>query len=146
MSQVLGTCGLLYFTMLWPFLAWNAFWNLWTIYFFNFQFFFFGGGGGDALNCGYWISRYGVMTVYTLFKSSGVDDMKDCGTNILKGKWFKKNSSWTTQVWSVMVLWRTENCTPNLTSWCPDMNLNPFHSYLKPYCMGRKTVFFSAGI
>jgi hypothetical protein len=32
--------GLLDFTMLRPVLAWRAFWNLWTIYFFNFPFFF----------------------------------------------------------------------------------------------------------
>jgi hypothetical protein len=40
MSQVLGAFGLLDFTMLRPVLAWRAFWNLWTTYFFNFQFFF----------------------------------------------------------------------------------------------------------
>jgi hypothetical protein len=36
MSQILGTFGLLYFAMLWHILTWRAFWNLWTIYFFNF--------------------------------------------------------------------------------------------------------------
>jgi hypothetical protein len=40
MSQVLGTFGLLDFTMLWSVLAWRAFRNLQTVYFFNFQFFF----------------------------------------------------------------------------------------------------------
>jgi hypothetical protein len=28
------------FTILWPVLNWQAFWNLQTVYFFNFQFFF----------------------------------------------------------------------------------------------------------
>ena len=42
MSQVLGAFGLLYFTTLLPVLAWRAFWNLWTIYFFNFPNFFSG--------------------------------------------------------------------------------------------------------
>ena len=36
MSQVLGAFGLLHFTMLRPFLVWRAFWNVWTVYFFNF--------------------------------------------------------------------------------------------------------------
>ena len=40
MGQVLGAFGLLDFTMLWPFLAWHAFWNLWTVNFFNFPIFF----------------------------------------------------------------------------------------------------------
>jgi len=40
MSQVLGAFGLLDFTMLQLVLAWRAFWNLWTVYFFNFPFFF----------------------------------------------------------------------------------------------------------
>jgi hypothetical protein len=39
MSQILGAFGLLDFTMLAPVLAWRAFWNLWTVYFFNFQIF-----------------------------------------------------------------------------------------------------------
>jgi hypothetical protein len=42
MSQVLGAFGLLDCTMLWPFLTWHAFLNLWTVYFFNFPHFFFG--------------------------------------------------------------------------------------------------------
>ena len=40
MSPVLGTFGLLDFTMLRPVLAWRAFWNLWTAYLFNFPIFF----------------------------------------------------------------------------------------------------------
>jgi hypothetical protein len=43
-SQVLGMFGLLDFTMLWPVLAWWAFLNLWTTYFFNFEIFFSGRG------------------------------------------------------------------------------------------------------
>jgi hypothetical protein len=39
MSQVLGTFGLLNFTMLWPVFAWRAFLNLRTVYFINFQIF-----------------------------------------------------------------------------------------------------------
>jgi hypothetical protein len=35
MRQGLGAFGLLYFTMLRPVLAWGAFWNLWTVYYFN---------------------------------------------------------------------------------------------------------------
>jgi hypothetical protein len=38
MSQVLDAFRLLDFTMLRPVLAWRAFWNLWTIHFFNFPF------------------------------------------------------------------------------------------------------------
>jgi len=48
MSQVLGAFGLLDFTTLWPVLAWRAFWNLWTVYFFNFPNFF-----PAAVNRGY---------------------------------------------------------------------------------------------
>jgi hypothetical protein len=44
MSQLLGAFGLLDFTMLRPFLAWHAFWNLWNVYFFNFQIFISGRG------------------------------------------------------------------------------------------------------
>ena len=44
MSQVLGAFGLLDFTIVWPVLAWRAFWNLWTVYFFNFPNFFSGRG------------------------------------------------------------------------------------------------------
>jgi hypothetical protein len=50
MSQVLGTSGLLDFVVLRPVLAWRAFWNLWTVYFFNFQFFFSGRGKPRILN------------------------------------------------------------------------------------------------
>jgi hypothetical protein len=38
-SQVLGAFGLLDFTMLRPVLAWRTFWDLWAVYFFNFQIF-----------------------------------------------------------------------------------------------------------
>jgi hypothetical protein len=58
LSQVLGAFGPLGFTMLRPVLAWRAFWNLWTIYFFNFQIFF-----RAAVNRGYWIGRYGGTCV-----------------------------------------------------------------------------------
>jgi len=44
MSQVLGAFGLLYFTTLRPVLAWRTFWNLRTVYFFNFPYFFSGRG------------------------------------------------------------------------------------------------------
>jgi hypothetical protein len=37
MSQVLGTFGLLDFTVLWPVLTWHVFLNKPTIYFFNFK-------------------------------------------------------------------------------------------------------------
>ena len=40
MSQVLVAFGLLDFTVLGPVVAWRAFWNLWTVYFFNFTIFF----------------------------------------------------------------------------------------------------------
>ena len=55
MSQVLGAFGLLYFTMLRPFLAWRAFWISWIVYFFNFPKIFF----QAAANRGYWIRGYG---------------------------------------------------------------------------------------
>jgi hypothetical protein len=58
MSQVLGIFGVLDFTMLQPVLAWCTFWNLWTIYFFNFPIYF-----RATVNHGYWISGYGGMTV-----------------------------------------------------------------------------------
>jgi hypothetical protein len=51
--------------------------------------------------------------IYKWFKPSGLDDLKDCGTHIFRSQWFKKNSSWTSYFCSVMVLWRTANCTPN---------------------------------
>jgi hypothetical protein len=44
MSQVLGAFGLLDFIMLRPVLAWSAFWNLSTVYFFNFPILFSGRG------------------------------------------------------------------------------------------------------
>jgi hypothetical protein len=40
MSQLLGAFGLLDFTMLRSVLVWRAYWNLWTVYLFNFQLFF----------------------------------------------------------------------------------------------------------
>jgi hypothetical protein len=58
MSRALGMFGLLDFTILRPFLAWCAFWNLSTVYFFNFQILF-----RAAVNCGYWISSYGGTPV-----------------------------------------------------------------------------------
>ena len=39
-SEVLGAFGLLDFTMLRIVLAWRTFWNLWTVYLFNFPNFF----------------------------------------------------------------------------------------------------------
>jgi hypothetical protein len=50
MSQVLGTFGLPYFTMLRPVLAWRAFWNLWIIYLFNFPILLSGRGELGILN------------------------------------------------------------------------------------------------
>ena len=49
MSPVLGAFGLLYFTMLWPVLAWRAFWNLWTVYFFSFPNFLWASVNGGYL-------------------------------------------------------------------------------------------------
>ena len=43
-SQVLGAFGMLYFTVLRPVLAWRAFLNLWTVYFFDFPILFSGRG------------------------------------------------------------------------------------------------------
>jgi len=56
MSQVLGRFGLLDFTTLWPVLAWRAFLNLWTVYFFNFPNFFSGHGQPRILNPQIWRS------------------------------------------------------------------------------------------
>jgi hypothetical protein len=65
MSQVLGAFGLLDFTMLRPVITWQAFWNLWTVYFFNFLIFFHAAGNRE-----YWIDGYGgttaLMKNYTL--------------------------------------------------------------------------------
>jgi hypothetical protein len=55
MSQVLGTFGLLDFTMLRSVLVWGAFWSLWTIYFSNFPNFFRAAANGV----------YGGPPVYT---------------------------------------------------------------------------------
>jgi len=55
MSQVLGTFGLLDFAMFRPVLAWRAFLNLRTVYFFNFPQFFRAaanrGYGGPPVLC-----------------------------------------------------------------------------------------------
>jgi len=55
MSQVVGAFGSLDCTMLRSVLAWRAFWNLRTVYFFNFPFFFSGRGKprlrGSTCNC-----------------------------------------------------------------------------------------------
>jgi hypothetical protein len=48
MRQVLGAFGLPNLTMLRPVLSWCAFWNIWTVYSFNFPIFF-----RAATNCGY---------------------------------------------------------------------------------------------
>ena len=58
MSQILDAFGLLDFTMLRPVLAWRAFWNLRTVYFFNFPNFF--GPRPTAFN---WNRGYGVPAV-----------------------------------------------------------------------------------
>jgi hypothetical protein len=63
MSQVLGTLGLLNFTMLRPVLAWQAFWNLLTVYFCNFPIFFRPRWTVDNWNHRYWISGYGGTPV-----------------------------------------------------------------------------------
>jgi hypothetical protein len=71
MSQVMGAFGLLGFTMLRPILAWRAFWNICTVYFFNFPKFLSGRGKpritetadtesadtGVHLYCFYWLSK-----------------------------------------------------------------------------------------
>jgi hypothetical protein len=61
MSQVLSAFGLLDFTMLRPVLAWRAFWNLWTVYFFNFPIFF-----RAVVNRGYWIRGH-CICIYTVY-------------------------------------------------------------------------------
>ena len=62
-SQALGAFRLLDFTILRPVLAWRAFWNLWTVYFFNFPIFFRTvvnrGYGGPPV---YWTSTRGQPT------------------------------------------------------------------------------------
>jgi hypothetical protein len=64
-SQVPGAYGLLDFTMIRAVLVWRAFWNLWTVYFFNFPIFFFGPRKtADNWNRGYWILGYGGPPVY----------------------------------------------------------------------------------
>ena len=62
MSHVLGAFLLLDFTMLRPVLAWRAFWNLWTVYFFNFPIFF-----RPAVNCGCGVRLYLFVISTTFF-------------------------------------------------------------------------------
>jgi len=59
MSQVLEAFGLLDFTILRPILAWRAFWNLWTVYFFNFP--FFSGRGKPSIRGSACISSFTVL-------------------------------------------------------------------------------------
>jgi hypothetical protein len=51
MSQVLVAFGLLDFNVLRPVLAWRAFWNLWTVYLFNFLY----SGRGEPRILNQWI-------------------------------------------------------------------------------------------
>ena len=53
LRQVLGAFGLLDFTTLRPVLAWGEFWDLWTVYFFNFPNFFGQQQTADNRNRGY---------------------------------------------------------------------------------------------
>ena len=62
MSQVLGVFGLLDFAMLRPVLTWCAFWNLWTVYLFNFSKFFSGCSKPRILNPRIW----GGVHLYSL--------------------------------------------------------------------------------
>jgi hypothetical protein len=72
MSQVLGTYGLLNFTMLQPVLTQRAFHNLWTVYLFSFPIFVLGCDKPQITEkCGYWISAYGGMTVLYLVVHTG---------------------------------------------------------------------------
>jgi hypothetical protein len=68
MSQVMGAFGLLDFTMLRPVLAWRFFWNLWTVYFFNFPIFFGPRWTANNWSCGYWISGYGSTSVFSRYE------------------------------------------------------------------------------
>jgi hypothetical protein len=61
----MGTFGLLYFRTLRPILAWRAFWNLRTVYFFNYQFFFGSRWTADNWTRLYWISEYWGTTTTT---------------------------------------------------------------------------------
>ena len=70
-GQVLDTFGLLDFTKLRPVLAWSAFWNLRTFYFFNFPNFFLTGvnrglRGGPRLYCVIFILFQGFFFVLLL--------------------------------------------------------------------------------
>jgi hypothetical protein len=62
MSQVLGAFELLDITMLRPVLAWRAFWNLGTVYLFNFPIFFSGCGKPRILY--QWIRGHGSTSGY----------------------------------------------------------------------------------
>jgi hypothetical protein len=72
MSQVLGAFVLLYFTMLRPVLAWRAFWNIWTIYFFNFPFFRAAGNRGwlKPQILIQWIRGHDCVYIYNAFGKS----------------------------------------------------------------------------
>jgi hypothetical protein len=63
MSQVLGTFGLLDFTVLWPVLTWRVLRNVRTIYFFNFPIFFSGHGEPWITNRRCRITGYGGTSV-----------------------------------------------------------------------------------
>jgi hypothetical protein len=64
MSQLLGAFGLVDITMLRPVLAWRAFLNLWTMYFFTFPLFFSGPWPtADNWIRGYWIRGYGGQLI-----------------------------------------------------------------------------------
>jgi hypothetical protein len=105
MSQVLGT----YFTMLRPFLAWRAFWNLWTVYFLNFPKFFFA-PRWTAVNWshGYWISVYGGTTVLYVSNLYDSHDIFPCIDRLAVCEWdavlsvsFSAISRWT---WRLVLL------------------------------------------
>ena len=127
MSQVLGAFGLLDFTMLRPFLAWRAFWNLWTVHFFNFPNIFSGRGEPRITETAYTESadtgillykklgrhksvsgRWGRQTVYFIYLESTWDLRSsisypshsiDWSKSILK--WVKGNSCRTSVIASM---------------------------------------------
>ena len=89
-SQVLGVFGLLDFTMLRPVLAWRAFWNLWTLYFFNFPFFFraavnrgYGGPPVCIHKCGPQASPWRIMWPFCGLKLASPDQCYPRGFRIL---------------------------------------------------------------
>jgi hypothetical protein len=61
MRQKMVTFGMLDCSLLRPVLACHTFWNLRTVYFFNFQIFI-----RAAANHGYWIGGYGGTTVFII--------------------------------------------------------------------------------